>query len=314
MATSTHPNQIITVNQTGKKLRVDDVITNITPYDVPFQSSIGSDTTNEVIFSWLEDKLRDVSDNAKQEGADATDSAQTQPVTRQNTTQILSETFNISRTANKIGLYGRTRDYARLTVNVGRALKRDLENAYVGTGQVSALDDGNGNRRLGGAQSMIDSSMVITAGGTGATAKAALTEDLVLDACQAVFEAGTEASIIMIKVADARKVADFAYTIPGATSDSGGYRNRDMGQGTKLVNAVDVYQSSYGTQKVVLNRFIRDTDCLVFDPEYWQKVTFDPWQTVQLAKTGDAQRTMIVGEYSLKHRNFKASALITNLS
>lgn len=307
-------NMVVTSQQVGKKLDVDDVISNLTPYDTPFQTTIDTDKTNEVVFTWMEDRLRDVKDNAQVEGFEAQDSAQTQPTTRQNTTQILSETYNISRTANKIGLYGRNKESARLAVNVGRALKRDLENAMIGTGQTMVLDDGTGARKMAGYQAMIDPSMVVTAGGAGASAKSPLTEDLVLDAAQRVYDAGAEASIIMIKSTDARRFADFAYTTPSTAGAPGQARIRDLGQGKKLINAVELYESSYGTQRVVLNRFIRETDALVFDPDMWMKVTLDPWQTELLAKTGDSQRTMMVGEFSLKHRNFKASSLITNLS
>lgn len=314
---ATPANTVISSVQVGKKESVDNIMTNLTPYDTPFMTSIGKDTTRNPLFSWLQDKLRDVKVNAQQEGADATDDAQNQPTSLQNTTQIFSETYRVSRTADKTAVYGRSRESARLAVNAMKSLKRDVEYALVGTGQAMALDDGNGNRKLGGAQSMIDPSMTITVGtpadGSTAAVTAPLTEDALLDAAQKVYEAGAHADIILIKPADARRVADFAYSAP-ASAPAGSIRARNTDQATKLINFVDVYQSAFGTQKVVLDRFIRPTDALVFSTDMWAFVTFDAWERVPLAKTGDSDRTMIIGEFSLKHRNSMGSALITNLS
>lgn len=73
----------------------------------------------------------------------------------------------------------------------------------------------------------------------------------------------------------------------------------------------------FGEQKVVLNRLMKvagdDTaaDTLIFDPANWKKVTLRPWTRETLAKTGDNVKMMIVGEFSLKHTNYKASALVS---
>jgi hypothetical protein len=60
----------------------------------------------------------------------------------------------------------------------------------------------------------------------------------------------------------------------------------------------------------VLNRFLKAKDTLVYDPEMWKKVTLRPWFRETLAKTGDNTTMMIVGEFSLKHKNQRASAVI----
>jgi hypothetical protein len=49
---------------------------------------------------------------------------------------------------------------------------------------------------------------------------------------------------------------------------------------------------------------------LIFEPDMWAKATLDPWTRVPLAKSGDYDRQMIIGEFSLKHKNFKASGLV----
>jgi hypothetical protein len=74
--------------------------------------------------------------------------------------------------------------------------------------------------------------------------------------------------------------------------------------------SVDVYQSPFGEVKVVLNRFMVNTDHLVFNPSDWKLAVLRAWERVPLAKIGDSERHMIVGEYSLKHANYKASAVV----
>ena len=73
---------------------------------------------------------------------------------------------------------------------------------------------------------------------------------------------------------------------------------------------MDLYVSPFGEVKVYLNRFLKAGDTLVFDPENWKQCTLRGWTRETLAKDGDNMKMMIVGEFSLKHKNQKASAVI----
>jgi len=46
----------------------------------------------------------------------------------------------------------------------------------------------------------------------------------------------------------------------------------------------------------------------------WSLVVLRPFTRELLAKTGDNDRHMIVGEYSLKHKNVRGTGRITNLT
>lgn len=75
----------------------------------------------------------------------------------------------------------------------------------------------------------------------------------------------------------------------------------------------NVWSSSnrmYGEIKVILNRFQAADDHLVFDPDMWKLAVLRPWTREPLAKIGDAERHMLVGEYSIKHRHYGASGII----
>jgi hypothetical protein len=284
----------------GIKEDVSDIISNLTPTKTPFQSMLGSDKTRNRQFSWLEDSLRAVQTNAQIEGFTAADATLTAPVSRNNVTQILSKTFKISGTEDSVDQYGRAKETAYQTSIAMEEVKRDLENAFVGALQAAVVGTTSVARQMASAQSQIAAANTI-AGGT-----APLTEAKVLSAAQAAYSAGAEPNILMIKPADSLIVAGF-------TGSAGRTRNFNDGQ-TTVTNVVNLYVSPFGQYKVVLNRFLNTAYALLIDPDMWSQVTLRPWTKEVLAKTGDNTMIMILGEFSLKHKNQLGSAQINALT
>ena len=75
-----------------------------------------------------------------------------------------------------------------------------------------------------------------------------------------------------------------------------------------------------GPLKVVMNRFIRGanagdstSDAFLFEGAMWKKCVLRNWFQQTLAIVGDSKQVQIVGEFSLKHKNQKASGIISNL-
>lgn len=302
-----------TYDTVGIKEDVSDVISRITPTKTPFQTIIGSSKTKNRQFQWMEDSLRAVQANAKVEGFTASDATLTPPTLRSNYTQIMEKTIKISATEDAVDQYGRAKETAYQLAKAGEELKRDKEHAYVGLAQTATAGDSSTTARLtASAASQVTTSTSrwymgagTPLGGTTGTA-AALTETALLGIGQAIYNNGAEPSVFMIKPADSLIVANF-------TGASG--RSRVVNDGsTKLVNVVDLYVSPFGEYKVVLNRFLRTQDAWLIDPGQWEEVTLRPWTREVLAKTGDNTMNMIVGEFGLKHKNFAASGLITNLT
>lgn len=295
--------QYSSYDQVGKKEDISDVVSNISPTKTPFQTLIGSEKVSNVIFQWQEDSLAAVRDNKNVEGFTASDATLTATTMRNNVTQILEKTIKISATADTVDTYGRAKETAYQLAKASEEVKRDLEHAYVGLGTNASVNTGIGTaREMASAQSQIAAGNTSSNGGT----PRALTEALILTVDQALYTAGSEASYLMIKPADSLIVAGFA-----AVANT---RSRDHGTGTKVVNVVDIYVTPFGEKKVVLNRFLKTTDALLFDPMYWKKAVLRPWSRTTLAKTGDNEMHMIVGEFSLKHLNQSASGLVTDLS
>lgn len=286
----------------GNKEDISDIISNIAPAKVPFQTMCGTEKIDARIFQWQEDTLRAQAVNAKAEGADSTDVDRVPTALRTSYSHILSESFKISATADRVEKYGRAKETAYQLAKTGEELKRDLEHAMVGVTQAAVAGDNTGPvaRKMASASAQIHANTTV-AGGT-----AALTEAMVLSMQQKVYTEGGDASILMIKPADSLIVAGF-------TGASG--RSRTINDGSKkLVNAVELYVSPFGEVKVVLNRFQLTSIALGLDPDMWNKCILRNWTREALAKVGDADRQFIVGEFSLKHKNWKASGLINALT
>lgn len=291
--------QYTSYDQVGAKEDVSDIISNLTPTKTPFQSMIGSETCSNTIFQWQEDSLRAVTDNAQIEGFTAADATLTPTVMRDNYTQILEKTIKVSGSADKRDTYGRAKESAYQMAKAMKEVKRDLEHAMVGTKQAKAAGNSSTARKFAGVQAQIDASL-INATASGAT----IAEPILLTTLQELWNAGAEPSHLMVTADDSLIVSDFAKA-------SG--RSREIQNGSadrKIVNVVDLYVSPFGEVKVVLNRFLAAGDSLVFEPGMWTQVTFRNWFRETLAKDGDNLKMMVVGEFSLKHKNFKGSALI----
>jgi hypothetical protein len=289
--------QYITYDMVGIKEDVSDVISNITPSKTPFQSMIGSEKATQTLFQWQEDTLRDEANNAKVEGHTAADTTRTPTTMRSNYTQILAETIKVSGTADAVSSYGRAKESAYQMAKVAAELKRDLEYAFVGIGANAAVAGNSATaREMASAFSLMHADMRELSGG----ASTPIDESDVLAMAQNCYNQGSDPDTLMITPANSLEIAEFAQI-----SDK---RIRDFGGSHKVVHVVDVYVSPFGEIKVVLNRFIKDKHSLLFEADMWKKVTLRPWTRETLAKTGDNLQMMLVGEFSLKHKNFYASA------
>lgn len=301
--------QVTTYDLVGKKEDVSNIISNISPTKYPFTTMTGSEKVTQTVFQWQEDSIRDAASNAQVQGFTAAAVARDPTVLRSNVTQIMQDTFQVAGTTDAVSTYGRAKESAYQAAKAAEGLKKDLEYAFVGSGQTVVVPaDNNTAPVFAGVQAQIASGNKVT---TGATSTA-LTEAKLLEALKICYDEGAEPSVIMCTPKRSETIAGFA-------AASG--RQRNINNGTKdraLINVVDLYVSPYGEQKVVNNRLMKRvaaddsaSDTLIMDPDMWVKCTLRPWSRETLAKTGDNTAMMIVGEFSLKHKNQKGSALVS---
>lgn len=312
---------ISTYDQVGKKEQISDIITNIAPTKTPFQSMIGSESVHNTTFQWQEDDLIAAAVNAQVEAANAPTEVFNATVLRSNWTQILAKTAKASGTTEAVSTYGRDKELAYQLSLRASELKRDLEKSYVGSAAVGAVGSSSVARVMNGYQQMIAltgtgapvvlNGVTATAAGIAAqtgTSSAALTEAMVLSLSQTLYSNGVDPNTLMIKPTDAN--------IVGAWGQATG-RTRyveNSGSGSKTItNAITTYITPHGELKVVMNRFQKTSEALMFEADMWKKAILRNWFRTTLAVTGDATSVSITGEFSLKHRNSKASGMITGL-
>tara|TARA_R110000764_G_scaffold17111_6_gene47117 strand:- start:2319 stop:3218 length:900 start_codon:yes stop_codon:yes gene_type:complete len=292
-----------TYDQVGIKEDVSSLITDISPTDTPFVSSLKNEKVSSRTYEWQEDALAAAGANAYAEGASAPAAAQAATVMQNNTTQILMKTVKVSGTADAVATHGRAKETAYQLGKKLKEIKRDYERACVGIDNAAVVgeDSTPTAREFKSASQMITRDVV-----AGSNATDALTEGKLLELGQGCYEAGSEPTMLMIKPADALLVAGFVNTAAG--------RNREIQDSKTLVNAIELLVTPFGEYRVVINRHQASTHAFLLDPTMWCTTTLRPFSRTLLAKDGDSDSHLIVGEVGLKHKSFADGGMISALS
>lgn len=70
-----------------------------------------------------------------------------------------------------------------------------------------------------------------------------------------------------------------------------------------IIASADVYVSNFGILKVKPNRWMRERDAYGIDKKFLSLAFLRPMKTVKLAKTGDAEKRMLITEWTLRVHN-----------
>jgi hypothetical protein len=301
----------------GQREDLTDIIYDISPTETPFMSSIGKTKATAVYHEWQTDSLAAATTaNAAIEGADATSATLAPTVRLGNYTQIIQKTVQVSGTLDTVNKAGRKSEKAYQLAKASAELKRDLETILLAN-QGRSAGTSTIARNLGSILSWIktnsdkasDGSDPATIGvstRTDGTVRT-FTEALLKTVVSEVFVSGGSPKILMVGALGKQKVSSFAgiaaqrYIAPGNTP-------------TTIIGAADVYMSDFGTMSVVPNRFMRTRDALVLDPEYAALAYLRPFQTNDLAKTGDSENTQLLAEVTLEVKNEAAHGIIADLN
>jgi len=300
----------------GQREDLTDIIYDISPTETPFMSSIGKTKATAVYHEWQTDSLAAATTaNAAIEGADATSATLSPTVRLGNYTQIIQKTVQVSGTLDTVNKAGRKSEKAYQLAKASAELKRDLETILLAN-QGRSAGTSTVARKLGSILSWIKTNSDVGSGGadpatigvstrTDGTQRT-FTEALLKTVVSEVYVSGGSPKILMVGAAGKQKVSSFAgiaaqrYMAPGNTP-------------TTIIGAADVYMSDFGTMSVVPNRFMRTRDALILDPEYAALAYLRPFQTNDLAKTGDSENTQLLAEVTLEVKNEAAHGIVADL-
>ena len=94
---------------------------------------------------------------------------------------------------------------------------------------------------------------------------------------------------------------------------TGNATRMDKSEDSKLYASVDFYVSDFGTLQAVPNRFMATRDVFILQSDKLAVAYLRPFQTVELAKTGDADLREILVEYTLECRAPKAHGAVYDI-
>lgn len=318
-------NTFKTTDAVGNREELSDVVSRITPEDTPIYSALSKGSAKSVHPEWETDELAAPEENIHPEGDEYVFDAITPPDRMGNYTQIMRKTWIISGTQEVVDEAGNVQKRRYQKLKKGIEIRKDTElaivtnNASVGGatrefGGLPSWVETNVSRGSGGANGGFDDATGLTTAATDGTQRA-FTKAIVDDVAQQGYNSGANfrslyvspyiKSVFVTFMSDAN-VAPFRYAV-------------DNGNGNSIIANADIYEGPYGKLMVKPNRvmatnagvarnaFFLDNDMVSF---LWlRKIQNDS----NLAKTGDADKGVIIGEGTLKVSNEKGIGIAADL-
>jgi uncharacterized protein DUF5309 len=319
-------NTFRTTSAVGNREELSDVVSRITPEDTPIYSLIEKGKCVSTHPEWETDDLAAPGENIIPEGDEYDFSAITPPTRMGDYTQILRKDWIISNTQEVVDEAGRVQKRKYQKLKKGVEIRKDVEFAIVDTNASVA----GATRELGSLPTWITTNVSRGGSGTnggfssgtgltvapGAGTQRAFTK-VILDAVmQSGYTSGANfkhvvvspyvKSVFVTFMSDAN-VASFRYAV-----SKGGERNT-------IIATADYYEGPFGTVMIHPNRVMATSatqarNAFFIDPEmisflWLRKIQEDK----NLAKTGDADKGVIIGEGTLKVHNEKGLGVAADL-
>jgi hypothetical protein len=269
-------------------------------------SNIRKESISNSLFEWQTDTLAAAATNKQLEGDDVTSfDSVTATVRLQNYAQISRKTIVLSATEETVNKAGRKSELAYQIAKRSSELKRDQEFTFL-NGAIAAAGSTSVARGTASLQAFIKTNVDMQTNGSSPSYTTlpnssrtdgnvrTFTETILKSVIQQVWTAGGTPKILMVGPVNKQRVSGFAGIASSRFNIDGGARP------ATIIGAADIYVSDFGNVSVIAQRFQRERDAFVIDPEYAGVVTLRPYQQIELAKTGDAEKRMLIVEYGHK--------------
>lgn len=319
----------------GIREDLSDTIFDLFPEDTYILSNFDKEEANSTYTEWLAQELAAPAANIQQEGDDATFASLTAPTRYGSYLQIMSKTFLVSDSLEKVVKAGRRSEIARGAILKMRELKRDAETrfaqsgittaggsttgrssagieAWIGGPTVSGDGTTTGNAVFATTAATTGTTPPVTSGGpstalTDPTTLGALTATVLNQALMGAWAQGGDPSVILVGASQKAKIDTF-------TGVATRFVDVDKSSQATIIGAANVYVSDFGRHTVMLHRYMRSSVVLCLDPSYWAVRYLRKPLKRELAKTGDGTKYQIIMEATLVARNWKANAKVVGCS
>jgi len=282
-----------------------DIIVNISPTETPMLSGFKKSKASGTVHEWVTDTLGTATNTTVVEGADFSDPTLTARVRHSNYCQINREGFQVSDTldaVDKVGIKGGEYEYqlAKALKNIARGMEVAIVKGESAAGSASVAI---------GSRGISDS----TTGGTGTgwlTTNSAtmgtndITEVVYNNMLQEIFIQGGNPDTTYAHGWNKRQISGFT---AGSTKNIESFAK-------KLVLSVDVYESDFGLQRIILDRYMPEKAVSILQKDMWSVAMLRPVKHTPLAKVGSARRGMVESEWTLVSYNEAASGKLFNTS
>ena len=314
-------NTFLTYDAKGIREDLANTISNISPEETPFMSNARGPkkaVTNR-LSEWQTDALATADGaNAALEGDDLSGyEAVTATVRVGNYTQISRKTVIISGTEEVVDKAGRSSELAYQVAKKAAELKRDQETIFL-RNQSGTAGNSTTKQTLASMGAWVKTNVDKDALGTNpswssgvptlrtdSTALRTFTEIILKNVLQLGWTAGADFSIVMTGPVNKQRASGFN----GIAT-----RFKDVPSGqASIVGAADVYVGDFGQVTIVPNRFSRERDAWFLDRSMYGVRYLRPYEIQKMAKTGDAEKRMMLAEYTLAVSNELGLGLAADL-
>lgn len=233
---------------------------------------------------------------ARLEGAESDTIALVDVSTNSNYTQIFHQEVKVSRTQQQLSQYGITDEMAYQGDKVIPSLMRLIER-HLYYNKAANAGSATTPRMMGGIQAFITGNKVA---GTN------LTQAMIESAVRLAYEdGGTGPWIAPVSPTIMSKIKNFY--------DATTILRVDRTETTVGMNITQI-ETPFGQVNLVLDRWCPTTIVPIIDPKHAGILTYYQFTQEPLAKTGDYERSEVVGEFTFCLRQNNAHALLTAVS
>jgi Family of unknown function (DUF5309) len=304
---------------------LEDIIYDISPMDTFCLTKFSRTKVSSTLHEWQIDALRAPAANAQVEGMNFSATAAANTSRLKNYTQISVKEIVVSGTMSAVDTAGYANTMGYLLAKYGKELKRDIELAILSRNEATAGVAASA-RVSAGLQTFLETSLHIHPSSSLATTTAwmstgipnsssvvgsatttAFTSAILETALAVAWANGGETDTVLMSA----KQKAIVNTFTGIAT-----RFREVGSGmqAQVIGAADVFVSSFGDHKLVISRYIEADVVLCLDTAQWAVGYLRNIQTTPISKVGDAERRMILAEWTLIGKEPHASTKITALS
>lgn len=282
----------------GEREDLSDLIVNITPSETALFSAMAKVNASGIFHEWQTDTLAAAATNEQLEGDDPSFPTLSPTTRLGNYIQRMFKAWFVSNELEAVSKAGRDSEYAYFEQKSMIELARDTE--FDMWRNASAVGASATARALQG----VDNSLSTNTSTSGSSR--ALSETLYNNMLQTIFDSGGNPNVTFVGGFNKRQISQFA----GGTGTSRNIALTDR----RLINSIDIYESDFGLQKVILSRHQSSSVAYLLEMAMWRVAVLIATAHKPLPDQGGGPRGMVSHHLTLEYGNEGSSGSISNLT